>query len=996
MQKARWINIPWLFEVVHALLMRLGPALNPTDPDQAFQIGATALIVATALARVLTGWALLAIRRPGPGLWWSAVCITVALGIVIGPRSFLVGPNLIELIGSPQLGGIAGVAEVLPEVWGVCLLAVEILLLFRLFGQGSKGSGILLVPLFLLWANVDESFLYGLLVLGASVIGHLARPTRLEGQGDRRISRLNAVALLGVSAAVCLINPSFAQAFNAAGRSLVYLFQYPSSDKPTDYIGLFGSYSARFFNQDAGEIDLQRRVQVYFFVYVAIGLLSFVLNYRRFSLSRLLVYIVAAVLWGASIRLSSSFAVVFAATLALNGQEWYHDRFGVEGRLGWRWATWSVGGRLVTLTVLTLAMIKATTGLGALPGETYFSFGVDRDDYHFEAVDALRSANLRGRVLNTSLSLGDDLIWKAPGEIRTFIDSRRHVFPPGLLDLRLQVLRAIRDGNKEGENGWKKTLDDYGISAVMVRVGQEQRVEEALRRSPDWIEFHYDGSAAIFGRLDAPNAEDVAYFESHRLDAEDMVYKRDQTVSSPDRPPSPVSWIDRVQRTRVLVSKQPRVTAAMRWMAPPAGVTQPLPEPAQCVMAIREARAALSVKPDDTDAFRVLAFAYNALWQRESEWLASEGIEPNPQLMMLRYRQLVTSLNFAIQTTPPPQTASARDDLRFLRMQLANLYRGIGAVDLEQQQLAEAEKLAAPDGLEPAERERLEQLAKYLDELRQNLETQTRENNLGPLQRAQFARQSGAFDLAIEELRKAEGLAPISADLLDLLCQVGRADEAIDLLGTSLDNPEISTGPGTSAYRQGLVTILALGNYDATASSWFERALPQLRASMTTEGLMAGRGLLSGDAIPATTSFLELPQRVLVEADWCYQLGLCLLEGGHPVERTIELGGRPQVIPGAAEQFELALKLEPELPVRPIIAYYLEKLGRTVPPLPEPTKPVTEPATEGSPEPRPSSESPDASKPAQEHDEKAKAAEEPETPKEKEPPTSPSTPPGSD
>ena len=46
------------------------------------------------------------------------------------------------------------------------------------------------------------------------------------------------------------------------------------------------------------------------------------------------------------------YAVVFAAVTAINGQEWYHDRFGTQGRLGFLPTLWSTGGRLVTLGLL--------------------------------------------------------------------------------------------------------------------------------------------------------------------------------------------------------------------------------------------------------------------------------------------------------------------------------------------------------------------------------------------------------------------------------------------------------------------------------------------------------------------------------------------------------------------------------------------------------------------------------------------------------------------
>ena len=49
-----------------------------------------------------------------------------------------------------------------------------------------------------------------------------------------------------------------------------------------------------------------------------------------------------------------------------------------------------------------------------------------------------------------------------------------------------------------------------------------------------------------------------------------------------------------------------------------------------------------------------------------------------------------------------------------------------------------------------------------------------------------------------------------------------------------------------------------------------------------------------------------------------YELAMCQLEGGMPE--------------AAAENFTKALTLSPEIGVRPIAAYYLEKIGKPVPP----------------------------------------------------------------
>jgi len=83
---------------------------------------------------------------------------------------------------------------------------------------------------------------------------------------------------------------------------------------------------------------------------------------------------------------------------------------------------------------------------------------------------------------------------------------------------------------------------------------------------------------------------------------------------------------------------------------------------------------------------------------------------------------------------------------------------------------------------------------------------------------------------------------------------------------------------------------------------------------------MTARDFLNGDVRGATTSYLQLPDRVTSESNWEADLALCLLESGDPA--------------GAGEHFTKALTLWPSIPTRKVIAFYLEKLGKPVPPAP--------------------------------------------------------------
>jgi hypothetical protein len=115
----------------------------------------------------------------------------------------------------------------------------------------------------------------------------------------------------------------------------------------------------------------------------------------------------------------------------------------------------------VTIVLVFLVLFKAVTGYDllrkavagadyeALAGEAQFGFGFDPDNFAFEAAEALRTADIRGNVLNTSLGQGDALIWRAAPARKTFIDSRRHVFTADTIRKFDEVRRAIRDDDAE-------------------------------------------------------------------------------------------------------------------------------------------------------------------------------------------------------------------------------------------------------------------------------------------------------------------------------------------------------------------------------------------------------------------------------------------------------------------------------------------------------------------------------------------------------------------
>lgn len=942
MQGRRWVNVPWLFGWSQAALYDAVAGRGANAAAQAAapvglgrpsreQLAAGVLVGLSAVLRVLTGLALLAIRRRGPGLWWVAVCVVLALGGAVMPIPGRDSPIL------PVLGGIARPAEVASSTWGLLLLAIELVLIHRATALGRPRALIGLVPLFLLWANVDDSFVFGLLFLGAAVVGMVAAPARRSAPYP---SAGLALGVLAACAAIVLVNPSFGAVYPAAAAPLTRLLRPATEELTLDQLSFFGRQSQAWLDRQYAPAGIEPGHQVvtgayrlyiaYYVLLVGAGLASFWLNRRRFSLGRFLVFAVGAVLFGALASLAAEFALVWAAVVGLNGQEWYQDRHGVEGRLGPGWTAWSVGGRAVTLVAIMLLMMKGLTGYGASRAEPAFGFGVNADDFAFEAADYIADARFEGNVLNLTLSSGDALIWRAwprnPAR-KTYIDDRPHLFPRSLrTDLRT-IRRALYEDDAET---WRKMLDDYKITVVMAELLSSDpnvpRVYQRLTASEDWIPFYDDGRVVLFGRADAP-ATDLAVFRENRLDARRLAFRVDRPIPSSDRTPTPTGYLDRFFPNRGgRRDPQPHVLSAERWLSERLPDPTQTPDLANCLLAIGELRSALARNPDDPTAWRLLCDAYLYLAVREQAVFREAGVTSlPPSYTRFRDQQRAAALNFAIQSTPPPANADARAALAGLHHELGELYLRLNALDLARDQFDEQRKLTRAGEFGEDEQNRLAQLEEEVDRINTALTDLAADPQqpINPFQRAEVALSRGAPGIAIAELDEAEksGLAQGQARsrLLDLYCMVGQPDKALELIGeaASLEDPSLNTGPGSVAYRQGLVYFL-IGSYDLGTVVWRDRAIRDLRLSEVVESLESARGLIFGQVRQASDGIQQLPARVANQAVWEAELGLCLLEAGKPSE--------------AGDHLEKTLELQPDSPLRPLVARYLELLDREVPP----------------------------------------------------------------
>ena len=809
-QNVYWANHAWLFDLLLYWLYQL---------DQ--HVGGV-LVILKALLVVVLAVVLLSMGRPGGRIAVPAACTMLAV-LAMTPR-LLLHSTILSYV----------------------FLGLTLWLLWRAYKRPPTLGSLLkryapLLPLFVLWVNVDDWFLLGPLTAALFWLGDLLLPDQAGGEARPRTPTWVWPAGL----AVCLLNPHLFRAFSLP----LDLAPLPAElrDDPRFAALSATPWQVDWFYHPVGGVSLAASAYV---LLLAVGLLSFVLNGRNVVGWRLLTFLAFAGLSAWLARAIPFFAVVAAPITALNLQDVIHRREEARGARG----TFLPRASYLLLFVSGLALIFLAWP-GWLQGFRDTGRHVDwavQPNRSLERVaqtlekwrkDGKLSEADRGFAVHPSVV--HYCAWYCPNE-KGFLDSRVSLFGAVVGEFE-EVCRAVNPSFGSPDGDWRKILRAHGITHLILYESEPTRLLPALSRvtldESDWTLLDIDGQALLAGWKDRGRAlpDGVPAFDAERLAFAPETMGESLTLppapgQGPPRGPRtanfwshfgravpPPSWETNaadvllhyanyrgMKRQRELmvswfgwaagVCTQPALAAgsldgalrsAVRFGPAPLLPVDPSQQPPGVpLLAVRAARSALASNPDDTGAWMNLGGAYFALVGQTPERVLLSSFSPLDQLRRI---QIAVALENALRLNP---------DLQPAHENLANLYQGQRYFDIALDHWREALRLAERGGPSPGETaqafaDRLKPMQAHVRDLQRFVGDQKNQFALSaqkagsePYRKARFAKQLGLAKLALEDVLMQSTMVLLGGEgirlEMELMLEMGR----IDLVRDQLNSPD--------------------------------------------------------------------------------------------------------------------------------------------------------------------------------------------------------------
>jgi hypothetical protein len=358
-----------------------------------------------------------------------------------------------------------------PQIFNLLLTSVFILIVERVKDGQWRPRTLWWLPLLtLIWANLHSGYLLGIVLLGTYAVGDVAQRW-LAAPTERTLSKTAVSHLFAVT-----IISFLAAAINPSG---INLWIYP-------FLTL-GSGAMQAYIQEWLSPDFHQTYFWPFAVMLALGVLGWVFNKKRPSLTELLLFLGTGAAGLLSARHIPLFAIVATpiivrhwlgvasdsklAPLLNNSQEDVPVKPLFAG---------------LNILLLLLALATAVFWAGSKIGNNDSAIAAR---YPVAAVDFLQSSALAEARGYNSYNWGGYLIWRG---VPVFVDGRADVYgDPFLLFYRRTF---------EVQPNWQEPLAQYDVEYVLMERGTP--LTAVLSASPDWKTAYQDDIAQIFIRTD--------------------------------------------------------------------------------------------------------------------------------------------------------------------------------------------------------------------------------------------------------------------------------------------------------------------------------------------------------------------------------------------------------------------------------------------------------------------------------------------------------------
>lgn len=359
-----------------------------------------------------------------------------------------------------------------PQLFGlVCFVC----LFSRLTGKPHRSDWGSLPVLMLVWANLHGSFVVGLGLLAAFVLGRAIDVFRRTGRWsavihDRTLCR--AALIAECAAAATLINPYGLE----LSRAVLTFGSNPNLQSITEW------QSLEFRTWTSGTV---------------LGVLAGLAVLYRITPRRIAAWepltlfgLTAAAFWSA--RMLAWWAPVAAYLAMIHAhacwRAWRHDPL---------IPTSSPKAGLWTVAMIGLAWIffgYSSLGLKVIHGKDPKLQHAVSEFTPVGAVAYLREHPPTGQVFNI-YEWGDYLHWAGPDGMQIFVNSHAHAVPREVWQSYLQVIQM--------SSNWQDALDRYGVNAVVADRAVRENLIKALKDDDKWRVGYEDHVATVMIRRKA-------------------------------------------------------------------------------------------------------------------------------------------------------------------------------------------------------------------------------------------------------------------------------------------------------------------------------------------------------------------------------------------------------------------------------------------------------------------------------------------------------------